>query len=128
MPDPRTELKTLFHAEYGGLTDLVVRVIGITAGGAMLYLHTGWAASYLWGAGFLSIHAIQYPFLRSRLNGEPKKIDVILGGGLFVLVHISFIWLPTYIAAQSDPSLMLVGLLVLIITPMYHLRRADTQK
>jgi two-component system cell cycle sensor histidine kinase/response regulator CckA len=128
MPDPRTELKTLFHAEYGGLTDLVVRVIGITAGGAMLYLHTGWAASYLWGAGFLSIHAIQYPFLRSRLNGEPKKIDVILGGGLFILVHISFIWLPTYIAAQSDPSLMLVGLLVLIITPMYHLRRADTQR
>ena len=128
MTAPHTELTTLFHAEYGSRTDLVMRVIGITIGGVMFYLHTGWATSYLWGVGFLSIHAIQYPFLRSRLKGDPKKIEVILGSCLFVLVHISFIWFPTYLAAQPDRGLMLVGLLVLIITPMYHLRRADTQR
>lgn len=126
MNDPQAELATLYHAEYGQLTDLIMRSVGITAGGLLLFMYTGWAGSYLWGCIFVAVHAVQYPFLRSRLTNG-KRVDAIIGGCLFVLVHISFIWLPTYLAAQSDRNLMLVGLLVLVATAMYHLKRADTQ-
>ncbi|GAB5448425.1 sensor histidine kinase [Gymnodinialimonas sp.] len=125
MTDPQAELKKLYQAEYGDALDIVMRTIGITAGGALLYIYTGWAASYIWGLVFATVHAVQWPYLRSRQE-NPTEREAVVGGLLFVFVHISFIWLPTHLASTQDANLMLVGLLVFVTTSMYHIRRSDT--
>lgn len=125
MADFRTEIEALYQAEYGDRTDIVMRTLGITLGGAVLYSYTGWAASYLWGVIFASVHAVQWPYLRSKMKSATER-DAVIGGMLFVAVHISFIWLPTYLASLADPGLTMVGMLVFVVTAMYHIRRADT--
>jgi len=123
--DTKAEFTALYRAEYGTMFDIVIRVVGVTLGGVLLYLYTGWAASYLWGLIFAACHAVQFPFLRSRLSA-PTPRDVTLAEALFLLVQTAFIWLPTLLAAQADPALMLAGLLSFGATALYHIRRSDT--
>ncbi len=125
MVDPNAQLERLYRAEYGDPTDIVMRVFGTVFGGLLLYLYTGWAASFVWGLIYASIHALQFSFLWSRRRKAQGR-DALLGGLFLIVVHISFLWLPTYVAAQPDLALQFVGLLTIAITALFHLRRADT--
>ena len=125
LRDPNAELARLYRAEYGNLTDAILRVFGVAFGGALLFASTGWAASYYWGTSFAAAHILQWSFMRMRRNNA-SEVDATIGGVLFILVHASFIWLPTFLAAQANPALALIGALVLGATALYHARRADT--
>ena len=117
----------LYDAEYGDQIDATMRIVGATIGGLLLYLHTGWLISVLWPIAYYFAHGAQWLFLRMKLNSTDAK-DALIGEVLFLAVHVSFLWLPTYLAASPDFQLSLVGMTVFIATAMYHTKRLDTSR
>ncbi|MEX3015997.1 sensor histidine kinase [Gymnodinialimonas hymeniacidonis] len=125
--DPRDELEELYQAEYGNPVDILLRGLGVPLGALLLQLYTGWLAPVLWVLIFAGFHAVQWPFLTLRRKAA-SQLDAVVGGLLFIAVQISFLWLPTVLAANDDSSLMLIGMMVFVITAMYHVRRADRSR
>ncbi|GAB5447437.1 hypothetical protein [Gymnodinialimonas sp.] len=125
--DPCEELEELYQAKYGDPVDILLRGLCVPLGALLLHLYTGWFATVLWAMLFAGVHAVQWPFLTLRKNVATQR-DALVGSALFIAVQISFLWLPTALAAGEDPSLMLIGMMVFVITAMYHVRRADRSK
>ncbi|MEM8978233.1 MAG: ATP-binding protein [Pseudomonadota bacterium] len=127
MRDVSQIIDDLYAAEYRDPFEATLRLVGSTIGGLLLYLHTGWLISAIWPLAYCIAHGVQWSFLRRKRNSNNPK-DAYIGEALLVSVHVSFLWLPTYLAATPDLHLSLVGTTVFIATAMFHTKRLDTSR
>lgn len=127
--DYKDEINRHYALEYGEGSELVVRLVGALGGAALLYLYTGWNAALVWGAGFAGTNLVYYLFLKSRIQREPDRIsrsDNLLSSGLFLMVLISFLWMPTLLISQQDKALTVVGACLVGCVLVILVRRSDT--
>lgn len=127
MRDVQGVLDDLYVSEYRDSIDTTMRLVGATFGGLLLYLHTGWLISIFWPIAYYVAHGVQWLFLRMKRTSINQK-DAYIAEFLFIVVHVSFLWLPTYLAATPDLHLSLVGMAVFVATAMYHTKRLDTSR
>ncbi|SNR63011.1 sensor histidine kinase [Puniceibacterium sediminis] len=127
--DDKDEINRLYELEYGEKWEFVVRVSGVLGGCVLLYFYTTWASALLWGLGFSGAHLAYFLFLRTCFlseHGTIKKRDTLIAGGLFLLVLISYLWMPSYLVTQDDKALTIVGAALIGCILVFLVRRSDT--
>jgi signal transduction histidine kinase len=124
-PSPAAlELDRQFRVEYGARREVAVRFLGTSVAAVLIHGYAGWAAAWVWLAGFLLAHAAYFTFLRRR-RPCAKPRDETVAGLLFLAVLISFLWLPARMIGQSDPLLMLCGAAMLGCILVFLVSRSD---
>ncbi|WP_425098468.1 sensor histidine kinase [Tropicibacter sp. S64] len=119
------EIERLYKVEYGDRPEAIIRMVGVGLGGAMFYLYTGWPLAWSWPLVFYACHGIFYAYLRHAMH-KPAPRSAYVASALFLCVMLSFLWLPAYLAAQTDTHLSYVGTLLIATLIIYLIRRGDT--
>lgn len=120
----RKALEQLFAAEYSDSFETVLRLGGALIGAGLLFAYTGWLSTLLWATVYVAVHALHFLMMRRAMRA-PDLVKVRLMGGFYLVVEVSFLWMPALIAAQNDPILSFAGMLMIAATMVYHIRRAD---
>ncbi|WP_299935707.1 ATP-binding protein [uncultured Pelagimonas sp.] len=121
----RQEIDRLIQVEYGEAPELALRLFGVPFGTLILFLYTGWTFAWFWPLSFFLAHGLYYGFLKTR--GEDCSLgDVQVASGLFLVVMSSFLWMPAFMAAQSDINLVFAGSTLLATALVFLVRRGDT--
>ncbi len=126
--DYKDEINRLYDLEYGDSAELFVRFAGVLLGSALLYLYSGRIAVLIWAPGFFAAHLGYFLFLRSRISARQKVIarrDGIVASCLFLVVLVSFLWMPALLVCQDDKALTVVGAALVGCILVFLVRRSD---
>ncbi|PIL17803.1 hypothetical protein P775_22895 [Puniceibacterium antarcticum] len=129
--DYKDEINRLYELEYGDRPELVLRLLGVLGGSVALYFYTEWTMALFWGLGFGATHLAYFLFLKGRILSGPGKIgnsDMVWSGILFLLVLISYLWMPTYLVGQKDKALEIIGAALIGSILVFLVRRSDTSR
>tara|TARA_R110002020_G_scaffold6366_31_gene27133 strand:- start:7561 stop:8859 length:1299 start_codon:yes stop_codon:yes gene_type:complete len=123
--DSSEELKRQFHLEYGQPGEVAVRLLGVALGSGLLYAYTGWTSAWAWSFFFLVAHATYYWFLKSR-RARATQRDEVIASLIFILLLISFLWMPAIMICAEDRALSICGSALIGCILVYLVRRSDT--
>ncbi len=121
----RQEIDRLIQVEYGEAPELALRLFGVPFGSLILFLYTGWTATWFWPLGFFLAHGMYYGYLKTR-SEDCGLAEVRAASGFFLVVMSSFLWMPAVMAAQSDINLVFAGSTLLATALVFLVRRGDT--
>ncbi|MEQ5869512.1 hypothetical protein J4E08_06310 [Sagittula sp. NFXS13] len=125
MPqDARQDMQLLHEVEYGVPQELIMRLVGICIGAVMMYIYDASLLPVAWCLGYLVSHAVHYRFVTSRLD-QAEPHDLVTAGVLYLVVVVSFMWLPSYYAMQHEPIHLYIGTVLIASTMVYQIRRGD---
>lgn len=124
MDAPR-QFERLRQVEYGDLSEVTARLVGVGLGGVLLYGYTGWYSALVWGGVYVVIHLATYAYFQiDRPRIEPRHVTT--AGLLFLLVFAAFLWMPLRLATQPDKALVFAGATLIASLLAYVVRRSDT--
>ena len=123
--DHISELERFFLLEYGDPYEVALRFVGIIGGGVLLYLYTGWLWAFVWPAGFTVAQLSYFAFLRFRAKPGTAR-DVTISSVLFLVVLISFIWMPVEMVTNDDRAMSISGAALIGCILVFLVRRSDT--
>lgn len=126
--DPSEELGRLFRMEYGAPREVAVRLVGVVAGGILLFGYTGWVSAGVWVAGFLAAQAAYYLFLKFRLRetATPGPRDETIASLLFLLLLTSYLWMPAQMICEEDRAMSICGAALIGCILVFLVRRSDS--
>ncbi|MEM8978440.1 MAG: ATP-binding protein [Pseudomonadota bacterium] len=121
-PRKRHDLDLLWQASFSNPKELVLRYLVIAAIGAVLFAYNGdpfgplWALGYLCGQGVLALSL----WRRARL---PTRLDIARGIAGCAFAIATFMWLPLYLLAFEDSTLVycaVLGLASVVLLNMWR--------
>ena len=124
MSAPHHEMKHYYDVSYGAGRQLIVRMVGVSIGAVLMYLYTFWLQPFAWMVGYMLAHLVHYLHVRAHLE-EAEPRDLTVAGLIYLVVVVSFLWWPVFIATQDDPIRIYVGCLLIGSTVVYQIRRGD---
>lgn len=122
--DPSANLKELLDVEYGDPWEFALRLCGAAIAAGLMLVYTGLIAAIIWVAAYAGSHLLHYSVIRAGLR-SPGRGFVWAAGLCYLVVLATFLWLPIKLAVQADPILMFSGMLLIAMTMVFHIRRAD---
>ncbi len=124
MTDPRQEVQLLYDIEYGDWREWAPRMGAVGVGAVLIFVYAGWWSAFYWAGAFYGVHVVHHAFTSARLT-QATQWDVRIGGGLFVLITLTFVPMPVSMIIFGDPVLIYGGGLLMATTVAYHIRRGD---
>lgn len=121
---PFIEISRLRTLEYSDTPEWLGRVFGICLGSVLLSSYTQLPFAMLWIAGFVTAHLAYYLYLCSRTE-DATLTELRVAQVLFLIVLVSFLWAPAWMASQEDRALSLVGAALFGCILVYLIRRDD---
>ncbi|MBP0482392.1 sensor histidine kinase [Sagittula salina] len=124
MSVARRDMRHLYEVEYGVRRELVLRLVGVCLSAFLMHLYNGMYMPFVWCLGYLLCHMAHFLFIVAHLDRADTE-DLTIAGLLYLVVVLSFMWLPAWLGMQSDPTLIWVGSVLMISAITYQIRRAD---
>ena len=123
--DHRKEIDRLYEIEYGDLPEFVFR-LGIAGVGSFIHFYyTGMVSAIFWYLSFLGSHFAYHSFLRSRPQ-VCSAFDTFTAGSLFLVMLMSFVWLPAWLILSDDSALRISGTAATGALLIFLIHRADS--
>ncbi|UOA28636.1 ATP-binding protein [Pseudosulfitobacter sp. DSM 107133] len=121
---PITEITRLRALEYSDIPEWLMRLFGIALGSVMLSSYAHQPYAILWISSFATAHLAYYLYLRSRTEAATLT-ELRIAQVLFLVVLVSFLWAPAWMASQQDRALVLIGAALFGCILVYLIRRDD---
>lgn len=111
--------------DYGGPIEISARLLGVTLGSILLYLHTGHPFAFIWSGGYLVSHLIYFLYLKSQ-GRYVSYLSFIIAQLVSLLTILAFMWMPAWMLVQPDRTLSLSGAAMIGCLLVYLVQRTET--
>ncbi|NIZ09819.1 sensor histidine kinase [Pseudooceanicola sp. HF7] len=120
------ELQRLFKIEYQNVAEFFARCVIISGSAIVLFSYTGWVISLFWIVGYLVTHTAYFSYLFLALRSKATR-SKSLGNTLYILLMISFSWMPIYLLQIQDAALHLPATAAILAFMFFMISRAEGQ-
>lgn len=117
-------MQLLYDVEYGVRRELIARLVAVFLGAVLLFFYEGNLLPAVWCAGYFIGHALHCRYIVvHRKTAEPRHLTI--AGLSYLVVVVSFMWLPVYFAMNEAPEKIALGAILMGSTMVYQIRRGD---
>lgn len=115
------DLDRLWETEFGATDELVIRFIGICAGGLALFFYNGSWLGPIWALVYFVGLTVNYMLLRPRADGAPRARTACYATFCFSIC--AYLSLPIYVMVTGDALMIFCGVVALIAYAVFTLYR-----
>lgn len=121
----RSEIDRLYKIDYGRPREAALQVAVMVGAAVAFYFYADSFAGFYWVGSFLAADAIYLGVLKTRPTDCTQR-DYKLAGIAILISMATFLWFPVYLTTCSDLALTIMANLLLGLTMLFVIRRADT--
>lgn len=120
---PVSDLDLLWDSEFGARRELVIRCLGIAAGGIAVWIYEGSLIGPAWAVVYFIGLLANYLALRPRVGTEQRS--VFLCFATYFVTAITYLSLPLYMIVMGDAALSFCAALAVMAYAVFTLFRSE---
>lgn len=118
------EIERLYRLEFSDVGELTFRLTGSLIGAVLIWIYTGWLFVWAWIGIYLVLQFSFLFFLRTKIQGA-HRLDVFAAHSIFIVVLISYLWMPIFMISSSDDALSASGFCILAGAIVFTVHRSE---